>query len=205
MDQSTSARFRSSLKKNSMQLLTIADLKRPEEETAPLIMQAQKLSELWVEFIKQDVGKYEYTVIDFGERDRAPGIHASEMSKCMRKVVYSILGVQRRVDPNSVDANMKMRMRLGTAMHAMIQCDFKRMAEWYSRENAQYGYALTFESELSVSSKLQEAAKAWGLSSSCDGAFTFWRWNGTEWQPYLRVGVEIKSSSDAQYTKRKQP
>lgn len=188
-----------------MQLLTNADLNRPEEELAPLIEQAQRLAELWIEFIKQDGEYYEYTVIDHGERSRTGGIHASEMSKCALKVHYSITNTERKVLPGSVDPNMKMRMRLGTAIHAMVQTDFDRMAKWYTANNSYLGMAMTFESELKVGAALQEVAAAWELSSSCDGAFTFWRWDGQRWVPYLRVGLEIKSSSDGQFTSRKKP
>lgn len=195
-----------------MQLVTIADLQRPEEQLTPLISQASKLGELWNEFIKQDAEPHQYTIHDGGETGRSAGIHASEMSKCMLKLVYSIMGVERRVQVESTDPNMKLRFRTGTAIHAMIQSDFKRMATWYSQENFHHGYALTFESELTIRKDLQEAAQAWELSSHCDGAFTFWQWRQEQhdpyewhWTEYLRVGVEIKTSSDAQYEKRKGP
>lgn len=165
---------------------------------------------MWLDFIKQDTETYTYTVTDYGERDRSGGIHASEMSKCMLKVVYSIMGVERRTTAEAIDANMKLRMRTGTAVHAQLQCDFQRMATWYSAQNFHNGLGLTFESELKVKSDLQTTAQAWDLSSSCDGAFTFWRWSRAEgyewgWDPYLRVGVEIKSSSDPSFEKRRKP
>jgi CRISPR/Cas system-associated exonuclease Cas4 (RecB family) len=193
-----------------MQLITLADLARPEEQLSPLISQAQKLGELWLEFIKQDDEAYDYRVHDGGESTRSAGIHASEMSKCLLKLVYSIAGVERRPNAQATDANMKLRFRTGTAIHAMLQSDFKRMANWYSMENFQYGHGLTFESELKVKSHLQEVAKAWDLSSSCDGAFTFWRHGQFPdgqygWMDYLRVGVEIKTSSAPSYEGRKKP
>lgn len=188
-----------------MQLISLADLQRPDEELGPLISQAQKLGELWLDFIRQDADAYEYNVFDGGEKNRSPGIHASEMSKCMVKMVYSIAGVERRVDPASVDANMKLRFRTGTAIHAMVQRDFERMAQWYTQRYFNQGLVLTFEKELSIKPHLQAVAAAWGLSSHCDGAFTFQRWNGYDWQTYLRVGVEIKTTSDAQYVERKKP
>lgn len=188
-----------------MQLLTIADLNRNEDELNPLLAQANKLAELWMEFLRQDSERYDYGVTDFGERERAPGIHGSEMSKCMLKVVYSILGTERRVMSETVDVNMKMRMRLGTAIHAMVQSDFHRMAAWYTRNHSQHGYALSFQDEIPIKKHLQEVAQKWDLSSSCDGAFTFWRWDGAQWVPYLRVGIEIKSASDGQFTKLQKP
>jgi hypothetical protein len=188
-----------------MQLLTIADLNRSEDELNPLLVQANKLAELWMAFIRQESDRYDFTVTDFGERTRAPGIHGSEMSKCLRRVVYSILGMQRQVAADTVDVNMKMRMRLGTTVHAMLQAEFHRMAAWYTANNSQYGYALTFQDEIPIKKNLQEVAAKWDLSSSCDGAFTFWRWDGAQWVPYLRVGIEIKTSSDGQFDSRKKP
>lgn len=195
-----------------MQLITLADLSRPEEELSPIINQAQTLGGLWLEFLKQDVEPYEYTVQDGGEATRSAGIHASEMSKCMLKMVYSIIGIERRPSAESTDANMKLRFRTGTAVHAMIQTDFRRMAEWYNRTYTQHtGIALSFESELKVKSHLQAAAQAWGLSSSCDGAFTFYRYEAipphglSGWVQFLRVGVEIKTSSAPSYESRKKP
>lgn len=185
--------------------MTLADLNRSEEELAPLIAQAQKLSELWLDFVKQDSETYDYDVIDYGEKTRSAGIHASEMSDCERRLVYSILGYGRQVAAASVDANMKLKFRTGTALHAMIQTDFKRMAEWYTKQYKEQGYALTFDSELRIGKDLQRVAEEWGLSSSCDGAFTFWRFDGQTWVPYLRVGLEIKTTSAPEYERRRKP
>jgi CRISPR/Cas system-associated exonuclease Cas4 (RecB family) len=188
-----------------MQLVTLQDLARPEEELAPLISQAQKLGELWLEFIKQDTEAHDYTVGIGGEKDRSAGIHASEMSKCMLRLVYSIMGTERKPDAQATKANMKLRFRTGSAIHSMIQSDFKRMAQWYTKNYQHLGWALTFDSELPVRANLQEIAKAWDLSSSCDGAFTFWVQEGVTWRPYIRVGLEIKTSSDRQFEDRKKP
>jgi CRISPR/Cas system-associated exonuclease Cas4 (RecB family) len=186
-----------------MKLVTLNDLDQPEENYSPLIAQAQRLAELWTEFVKQDGEYHEYTVVDHGERQRSPGIHASEMSKCLRMVVYSIMATERRVQAGTVSANLKMRFRTGTALHALLQSDFRRMAAWYTKLYSAQGYALSFEPEVSVKSR--DAAVAWSLSSTCDGAFTFWRWTGGEWEAYLRVGVEIKTSSDGEFQRRKAP
>lgn len=188
-----------------MQLVTLSDLARPEEELAPLIAQAQRLGDLWLEFIKQDTDAHEYAVTIGGEKDRSAGIHASEMSKCMLRLVYSIAGVERKPDAQAQKANMKLRFRTGSAVHSMIQSDFKRMAAWYTKNHQAQGWALTFASELPVRKDLQEIAKAWDLSSSCDGAFTFWVWDNGIWRPYIRLGLEIKTSSDAQFAERKKP
>lgn len=194
-----------------MQLVSIADLQRPDEELEPILQHAKRLGELWLEFVKQDDQPYDYTVHDGGERNRSSGIHASEMSKCMLKMVYSIMGVERRVSPDAVDANMKFRFRTGTAIHSMVQSDFKRMAEWYNARNMGSGLMLGFESELSIRGDIQQAAEAWGLSSHCDGLFTFYHYRPHEthgllyWAPFLRVICEIKTSSDKAYDDRKKP
>jgi CRISPR/Cas system-associated exonuclease Cas4 (RecB family) len=188
-----------------MQLISIQDLKRSRKEIDPIIAQAYTLEDLYEKFIKQDNETYEYKVIDYGESTRAQGIHASEMSKCLRRLVYGIVGTERRADADNTDANMKMRFRMGTALHAMLQSDFHRMAKWYTKMYQHSGFALTFEDELAINPKLQQVAYEWGLNSHCDGAFTFWVLMGGEWIPYLRVGVEIKSSSAPQYESRRKP
>lgn len=190
-----------------MVLATIADLRRSTQEIEPLIKQARELADLYDRFIAQDNETYSYTVTDYGENTREPGIHGSEISKCQRRLVYGIMGTERRADPDSIKPNMKLRFRTGTAIHAMIQTDFKRMAAWYTRNHQHRGFMLTFEEELTVKPELQAVAQYWGIRSHCDGAFTFWWWdsvNGT-WVPYLRVGLEIKTSSDAQFAKRRKP
>ena len=190
-----------------MRLVNIEDLRRPQEHIEPLIKQAQGLADLYDAFLKQDDETYSYEVVDYAEDTRAAGIHASEMSKCRRRLVYGILGTERRPDVEKVNANMKLRFRTGTAIHAMLQSDFTRMAAWYTTTYQAQGYSLTFEKELSVKPDKQALAYKWGIHSSCDGCFTFWRWDPTagSWLPYLRVGVEVKTSSAGMYEKRTKP
>lgn len=190
-----------------MKLTTIEDLRRPREQTDHLIKQAQTIADLFDEFIRQDNETYSYKVTDFGESTREVGIHASEMSKCQRRLVYGIMGIDRRSDSSAIDPNMKLRFRTGTAIHAMLQTDFRRMSEWYTRSHQSSGYAMSFEEELSVKPDLQALAHHWGIHSHCDGCFTFWRWNTNtnEWEAHLRVGVEIKTSSADMFDKRRRP
>jgi CRISPR/Cas system-associated exonuclease Cas4 (RecB family) len=188
-----------------MPLVSIADLARPPEELAPLRQQARGLSELWNAFVLQDGEAYSYTVSKQGESSRGGGIHASEMSECMLRLVYSILGIERRHIKEVNDYNMKMRFKAGDALHAMVQSDFARMSDWYTREHRDQGLALSFESEVRITPEFYAVAQEWGINSGCDGVFTFWHWDGTQWVAYLRVGVEIKSSSALEYEKRKGP
>jgi CRISPR/Cas system-associated exonuclease Cas4 (RecB family) len=188
-----------------MQLISIQDLTRPRAEIDPIISQARMLEDLYEKFIRQDIETYEYTVIDFGEKTREPGIHASEISKCLRRLVYGILGTERKTIAEKVDPNLKMRFRMGTALHAMLQNDFHRMAKWFTEMNQAQGFALTFEDEVSIKPHLQQVSYEWGLNSSCDGVFTFWWLCNGVWVRYLRVGVEIKSSSAPSYESRRKP
>lgn len=181
-----------------MQLLTIADLQRPKEQVAPLVQHARNLGAWLLDFIKNDNETHTYEVTDFGEQTREVGVHASEMSGCFRKFVYAVWGFERRSDPSTVNVNMKMRFRLGTAIHAMLQSDFTRMA---IKSQGQ----LYFQCELQIHPDLQELAKKFNIYSHCDGVFTFSYWNGQAWVPYLRVGLELKSQSDGQFDKTKEP
>lgn len=181
-----------------MQLLSIADLSRPQEELAPLIQEAQTLYAQYMEFIAQDDETYTYSVTDYSEASRSVGFHASSLAGCFRRLCYERWGAGKQ--PQAADPNMKMRFRLGTAVHGMVQSDFKRMA---ARTNGR----LHFEDEARISGELQELARIWGISSSCDGIFTFNRWYPEQrrWYPYLRVGLEIKTMSNDEYDKAKEP
>lgn len=153
------------------------------------------LSQLYFDHISRDQDEnYEYRVEIFGSKTRAPGIHASEISKCQKLLVYSILGVERKIESDTVDVNMLMRFRVGTAIHSMIQNDWERIA-------AKSGGSLGFQSEAKINPSLGGYAGRWGIHSSCDGIITFLD-NG---QPYLRVGLEIKSISADGYDKLRQP
>lgn len=178
-----------------MKLTTIDDLNRPAAEKNMLIERAMQLGKWYGEFKASDTETHKYEVEIHGERGRAPGIHASEISKCQRLLTYSIQGVQRRpVAAGSTDVNMKLRFAIGHAVHAMLQSDFQRMCE-------RFNGALTFEPEVRIHPGLGGAAAQWGMSSSCDGIFTFWH----EGQAYLRVGLEIKTASDKEYEKTLKP
>lgn len=178
-----------------MPLLTIKDLDQPQDVLAPYIEKATTLSRTYFDYIKNDQHEnFSYTVDEFGTKDRAPGIHASEISKCLKLLVYSILGVERYIDPQTVDVNMLMRFRLGKAVHAMVQSDWHRIA-------AKSEGKLKFEDEVAISPHLGGIALQWNMHSSCDGVITFI----DDGLPILRVGIEIKTESDLQFQDLKQP
>lgn len=182
-----------------MQLLTIADLQRPQEQIAPLIQEAQNIGNMYFEFIKQDDETHTYQVYDGSEKEREIGFHASELSGCFRRLVYSISGTEKQTTQGQ-DVNMKMRFRIGTAVHAMVQSDMHRMA---AKSN---GY-LHFRDEVRVHPELQELAKLWDIYSSMDGIFTICRWYPEygQWYSLIRMGLEIKTQSDKDFENTKQP
>ena len=177
-----------------MQLLTISDLTRPASELGPLIKRATQLGEMYDTFLAADPGGFEYSVDIGGEGGRAAGLHASEISGCFRKVVYSLTNTKRWVDPATTNVGMKRRFRVGNALHSMLQNDFHRMA-------AASNGALLFEDEARISPEHQELAKEWNIHSSCDGIFTFC----DDGVPVMRVGVEIKTASAGEYEKTNEP
>lgn len=179
-----------------MPLLTIADLNQPQQYIAQYIEMAGQLSQMYFDHIARDQDEtYSYRVDVYGGKTRAPGIHASEISKCMKLLVYSILGVERKIDVETVDVNMLMRFRIGTAVHAMIQNDWHRIA-------AKSGGRLHFQDEVKIHPDMGGAALLWNMHSSCDGIITF---VDEQNQPILRVGLEIKTESDGQFEKLRQP
>lgn len=183
-----------------MKLTTIADLKAVKT-LQPFVEMVQGLGDHYLQFISQDSGGFRFEVEAGAEKDRKPGIHASEMS-CARRMVYSIAAVERRPDPTSTDANMRMRMRLGQAVHAMLQNELIRMCQWapYVSPNGQR-YDLTFVPETRISPALGGPAEDHGIESSSDGIFTFWQ-NG---EAVFRMILEIKTASDKDYEKTNAP
>lgn len=178
-----------------MPLATIADLAQPQESKAPFIERAMQLSKWYADFKATDNENYSYTVDIFNEGSRSSGIHASEISNCQRKVAYSVMGLERQSpDEDDTDVNMRMRFAIGHAVHAMLQNDMHRMS-------ARFKGDLMFEDEVKISPKLGGVSEEWNLYSHCDGIFSFLH-NGS---PYLRVGLEIKTASAAEYDKLLRP
>jgi len=177
-----------------MPLLTIADLEQPAQIRNQFVTHAMQLGTLWDQWKAQNSGDYEILTNFHGEEGRATGVHASEISKCFRRLVYAIRGCQRRVMPEQKNTNMQRRMDIGTLIHALFQHEFHEMCDWL-------GGRVTFDDEVTISPKLGGVAERWNIYSSCDGVFTFWN----EGQPYLRMGLEIKTMSDPEFTKMKEP
>jgi len=178
-----------------MRLTTIADLNQAQEVKAPLIERAMLLGGWYKELKLSDNESYGYKIDIGAGRERLPGIHASEISNCLRLLVYSLQGTERRdAAAATADSNMQMRFDIGNAVHGMLQCDFHRMCD---RTNG----AITFEDEVRISPALGGEAEKWNMHSSCDGVFTFWH----DGAAYLRVGLEIKTKSGPMYDKLKKP
>jgi hypothetical protein len=175
-----------------MALVSIADLGQSQEVRTQYVQHAMQLSVLWHKWKEQQSGNRDVTVAFRGEKGRKPGIHASEISKCQRKMVYSLMGTERIVSARNV--NMQDRFDVGTAMHAVIQKQFYEMCDWL-------GGGITFEDEAKIHPGLGGVAEKWNMHSSCDGIFTFWH----NCQPYLRVGLEIKTQSGPEFEKLKEP
>jgi CRISPR/Cas system-associated exonuclease Cas4 (RecB family) len=181
-------------------LVTIDDLDQPQEVKTPLIERARQLSRYFEQYKAQDNGGYTYTVEVAGSKERAPGIHASEISKCQRLLVYSIQGVERKkAEGDTVDVNMQMRFNVGHAVHGMLQNDMTRMCEWVN--TASGGVVLTYEPEVRIHPGLGGNAEQWGAHSACDGVFVFVH----QGEAYLRVGHEIKTQSAPMYEKNTRP
>jgi CRISPR/Cas system-associated exonuclease Cas4 (RecB family) len=181
-------------------LLTTEDLKQPQEVKTPLIERARQLSRYFEQYKAQDAGGYSYTVEVGGEKERAAGIHASEVSKCQRLVVYSISGVERKKNEGATgDPNMQMRFNVGHALHAMLQNDMARMCDWINTSSGEV--VLTYKAEQRISPELGGNAEQWGVYSACDGEFTWWH----KGDPYLRTGHEIKTASGPSFDKNTKP
>ncbi len=181
-------------------LTTIADLDQDEHVRSQLIARAMMISEIYGRWTAAYNRSYSYTVEITANKERPPGVHASEVSKCLRQATYSLIGAEKKHnDTDTADVNMQRRMNLGNAVHAMLQKEFELMADWVN-EVAQTK-TLTYTPEVRIHPDHQALSKQYESYSSCDGIFTWWY----EGVPYIRLGHEIKTKSDPQYEKLAKP
>lgn len=168
-----------------MPLATIHDLlTSPPDEVEGLFKKASSLCDVYENFLTEDPGD---------THTRLPGIHASEISGCDRRIVYSLIGMERR---ELSGAPWRRRFRIGHAVHEMFQRDFKRMARQMGLSAVQ-DWHISFEEELPIAPRLQVLANEWSIYSHCDGVFTIREhWGGPV---VLRVLLEIKTKSPTQY------
>lgn len=169
-----------------MPLLTIKDLlEGSPDEVDSLVARASGISEHYDRYVDSDKGN---------GHTRAPGIHASEVSGCQRRVVYSLNGEKRVERSASV---WKRRFKVGHAVHEMFQTDFERMAR-------KSGFALTFDPEVPIyPCPEQPKAAEWEIHSSCDGLFTL---RETPYGPaFARTILEIKTASPGDFEKLTAP
>jgi CRISPR/Cas system-associated exonuclease Cas4 (RecB family) len=175
-------------------LATLEDLKRePPDVVAGYLRWAGELGEMWERFLREDDEDESFTVSWGSSKGRAAGIHASEISGCQRRCVYTQLKTEKRDQPK---AFWKRKFRSGHLYHQLNQRDFHRMC-------AKTNGLVRFEDEIRVHPDLQTLAMDLDIHSSCDGCFTFLEDVGGP--PIMRVGVEIKSASPDEWTKLKKP
>lgn len=177
-----------------MPLVTLDDLKRePPDVIAGYLRWAGELGSMWERFLQEDDEDESFTVSWGSSKGRAAGIHASEISGCQRRCVYTITNTEKREQPR---AFWKRKFRAGHLYHQLNQRDFYRMCE-------RTGGLIKFEDEIKVKPELQEIARLYDIHSSCDGCFTFF--DDVGGPPIMRVGVEIKSASPDEWSKLKEP
>jgi len=167
-------------------LLTIDDMLRGNpDEVASLIGQASLLSQKFDEYLRDS---------SRGEEHRAPGIHASEVSGCERRIVYSLLNYPR--SGGGTDNTWRKRFMMGTAVHEMLQGEFHK---WAVRSKS----CVTFQDEVTIAPHLQQMAAKWHIFSHCDGMFVVRKsWDGPA---LFRVLLEIKTMSPSEFQNLKAP
>ena len=161
-----------------MPLLRIADLSADNVEQ--LVGLAQEISTMYDQWEGRD------------QHERPAGIHASEISSCGRRAVYTMKGVPKMDKP----ATMWLRkFRHGHWVHAGIQRD---MHDWAGSLGGQ----LRFQDEVPINPYNSEIARQFNIYSSCDGIFTIKVKDQTDrWIDAVRIGLEIKTASPAEYEK----
>lgn len=176
-----------------MALASINDLNQPLEDIQQYVDVAKSLSKMYDDFLenfKEDHG------------ERPPGIHASELNKCLRETYYSLVGEEKR---NNVNLKMRRVFHMGHAIHDMVQKELLKMAALAQAEELaqKNGWYMEFEPEAKVNPSKQALAAKYKIYSSCDGVFTFRELEHGE--VVLRVGLEIKSESPDGYEKLSAP
>lgn len=148
---------------------------------------------LALEGVAEDLNKlYDDFMDDFDDPSdylREPGIHASELCACMRQTWYSLHDAPKQFN---IDGFWRKRFMTGKAIHDMLQTHFEQMA---ALSNGRF----TFEREVAVQGT--PLAQELFLCSSMDGLFTFFEHK----QPIVRIALELKSKSQPEYEKLKEP
>lgn len=187
--------------------MTIADLQQPAEYKMGYVQHAMKLGLLWHQWKVQHDESLDFHVCKPPNKERGPGLHASEVSGCPRRLVYALRNEPKIELKEEKDVNMQRRFDLGTVVHELIQWEFSKMCDWLNQQSVQ----LTFSPEVKVNPSLGGVAQQYGMQSSCDGCFTYWmpaatengQWGG--YVPYMRIGLEIKTMSNDEYKKLTAP
>lgn len=123
---------------------------------------------------------------------RPAGIHASEVSPCPRKAVYTMRGVEKKV--MRWHTRWRKRFEHGHFIHDMLQRNFGNMAK-------ESGDELVFYREVEITPKTSDMAERYDVYSHCDGVLEFYR-RGTL---LGRMCLEIKSMSPGEFAKLKKP
>lgn len=155
---------------------------------ADLVHNSHVLSELGAGSLSKMYGEYMKAPY---QAPRAQGIHASEVVKCVRKAYHSLVGTHPIPPPN---APMYMRFNMGSALHEMAQRNFRYIC------NKSKSPRIVFESE--VPTAPTPLGEKYNITSHCDGVFTIYDAKGA---PFVRIGLEIKTESTAQYAKLTEP
>jgi len=179
-----------------MTLVTINDLvTQPPDVIAMYMSNASDLLDMYETFVKEDDEDVLFAAGWNSAKSRSDGIHASEMSSaCRRPAYYSLKKVPRQ--DKELDPFWKKRFRVGHIYHAMVQEDWRRLAE---KSNG----LISFEREVRIDPRLQAIAEQYNIKSSCDGVLTFRErpWGAA----VMRIALEIKTESPDQFAKLTEP
>ena len=161
-----------------MSLLTIADGEREEnwEEHGHLF---RGFSDAYERFMD--------------ERDdhvRPAGVHASEITGCLRSAAYTMTATEKK---GIIGRIWRKKFEHGHWVHAGIQAAMHEMDGKFD--------SYQFEDEVRINPDNNAVAADWNIFSSCDGVITFFK-NGN---PIARMGLEIKTESAAQFEKLTEP
>lgn len=121
---------------------------------------------------------------------RLPGVHASEISKCLRMVRFSLNGASKVPPRKLPKVDLKKRFAIGHAVHELVQAAYAKGC----------GRSVRFEPEVELADT--PLGRELNLRSKTDGVITHLDSSG---QPFIRIGLEIKTDTNEAWQKRVMP
>lgn len=128
-------------------------------------------------------------------KERPHGIHASELSSCLRKAQYTYLNAEKRFINTAYWSRI---LRIGEVVHNVLQEEFTHAFGPKNSKNS-----VTAETEVNINHNTSEIAKKYNIHGHADVVLTVR--DSTYPNRSFKVLVEIKSASQKTFENMKSP